>query len=61
MVTLKMMELLLITARMAFIKAMEQYVLQSCPRAGAKIVQQMVMANCKLKFRRGTKLVAHMT
>ena len=45
-----------------FIKVMEQYILQICPRTGAKILQQRAMVNYKLKFKRETGvLAAHMT
>ena len=44
-----------------FIKAMEQCILQFCPRTGAKTLQQRAMANYKFKFKRGTGVAAHMT
>ena len=44
-----------------FIKAMEQYILQFCPRTGSKTLQQRAVAKYKFKFKRGTKVAAHMT
>ena len=44
-----------------FIKAMEAYILQFCPRTGAKTLQQRAMSNYELKFKRGSEAAAHMT
>ena len=44
-----------------FIKAMEAYTLQFCPRTGAKTLQQRVMANCEFKFKIGTEVAAYTT
>ena len=38
------------------IKAMEQHILQFCPRQGAKTLQQGAMVNYEFKFKRGTEM-----
>ena len=44
-----------------FIKAMEAYILQFCPRTRAQTLQQRAMANYKFKLKIGTEVAAHMT